>query len=213
MVPASSHKVSRVSWYSGSRRCGSVFAYGAFTLSGWPSQGHSADSATNLCGPKPRGARAPVWALPISLAATLRIDFSFLSSGYLDVSVHRVPSHTLWIHVWVTEVCSAGFPHSEICGSMDICSSPQLIAAYRVFHRLLVPRHPPCALISLTICFLLSDTRRCIALHLLAAFQAAVFNTQDTPACLFTASVFLKVVSCSSRLSPQRLGCLEYLYS
>ncbi len=77
MVPASSHKVSRVSWYSGSRRCGSVFAYGAFTLSGWPSQGHSADSATNLRGPKPRGARAPVWALPISLAATLRIDFSF----------------------------------------------------------------------------------------------------------------------------------------
>ena len=33
---------------------------------------------------------------------------------------------------------------------MDICSSPQLIAAYHVFRRLLVPRHPPCALISLT---------------------------------------------------------------
>ena len=28
-------------------------------------------------GPKPRGARTPVWALPISLAATLRIDVSF----------------------------------------------------------------------------------------------------------------------------------------
>ena len=68
-------------------------------------------------GPKPRDARIPVWALPISLAATLRIDVSFFSSGYLDVSVHRVPSHTLWIHVWVTEVCSAGFPHSDICGS------------------------------------------------------------------------------------------------
>ena len=35
---------------------------------------------------------------------------------------------------------------------MDICSSPQLIAAYHVFRRLLVPRHPPCALISLTYC-------------------------------------------------------------
>ena len=33
---------------------------------------------------------------------------------------------------------------------MDICSSPKLFAAYHVFHRLLVPRHPPCALISLT---------------------------------------------------------------
>ena len=32
----------------------------------------------------------PVWALPISLAATDGIDFSFSSSGYLDVSVHQV---------------------------------------------------------------------------------------------------------------------------
>ena len=48
----------------------------------------------------------------------------------------------------MTEVCSAGFPHSEISGSKDICSSPKLIAAYHVFHRLLVPRHPPCALIA-----------------------------------------------------------------
>ena len=77
--------------------------------------------------------------------------FSFSSSGYLDVSVHRVPSVYLWIQYTVTEGCSAGFPHSEICGSMDICSSPQLIAAYHVFHRLLVPRHPPGALCSLTI--------------------------------------------------------------
>ena len=74
----------------------------------------------------------------------------FSSSGYLDVSVHRVPFHTLWIGVWMTEVCSAGFPHSDISGSMDICSSPKLFAAYHVFHRLLVPRHPPCALSSIT---------------------------------------------------------------
>ena len=101
---------------------------------------------------EPRNARIPVWALSISLAATLEIEFSFFSSGYLDVSVHRVPSVYLWIQYTVTEVCSAGFPHSEIAGSMDICSSPTLIAAYHVFHRLLVPRHPPCALISLTKC-------------------------------------------------------------
>ena len=31
-----------------------------------------------------------VWAVPISLAATLGIIFIFFSSGYLDVSVHRV---------------------------------------------------------------------------------------------------------------------------
>ena len=74
----------------------------------------------------------------------------FSSSGYLDVAVHRVPFHTLWIGVWMTGVRPAGFPHSDICGSMDICSSPQLFAAYHVFLRLLVPRHPPCALSCLT---------------------------------------------------------------
>ncbi len=91
-----------------------------------------------------------VWPLSISLAATLKIDFSFSSSGYLDVSVHRVPSAWLCIYHAVTGVLPAGFPHSEINGSLDICSSPSLIAAYHVFLRLLVPRHPPCALISLT---------------------------------------------------------------
>ena len=44
----------------------------------------------------------------------------------------------------------AGLPHSEIPGSKVICTSPRLIAAYHVLHRLLVPRHSPCALCSLT---------------------------------------------------------------
>ena len=152
MVPARSHKVSRVSWYSGYRHVISAFRYGAFTLSGWLSQNHSSSSHESLMRSEPRNARIPVWPLSISLAATLEIDFSFSSSGYLDVSVQRVPDVTLWIHVTTTEVCSARFPHSEISGSMDICSSPKLFAAYHVFHRLLVPRHPPCALSSLTRC-------------------------------------------------------------
>ena len=75
--------------------------------------------------------------------------FSFSSSGYLDVSVHRVPLHTLWIGVWMIRVLRTGFPHSDICGSRIICISPQLFAAYHVFLRLLVPRHPPCALFCL----------------------------------------------------------------
>ena len=99
---------------------------------------------------EPRSARTPVWPLSLSLAATNKIDVSFSSSGYLDVSVHRVPFHTLWIGVWMTGVCPAGFPHSDISGSSDICSSPKLFAAYHVFHRLLVPRHPPYALSSMT---------------------------------------------------------------
>ena len=47
------------------------------------------------------------------------------------------------------------FPHSEIRASMDICSLTRLIAACHVLHRLLMPRHSPCALISLTIFSLL----------------------------------------------------------
>ena len=99
---------------------------------------------------EPRDARVSVWALPLSLAATYGIDVSFSSSGYLDVSVPRVPLRTLWIHVRMAGGFPAGFPHSDISGSMDICSSPKLFAAYHVFHRLLVPRHPPCALLRLT---------------------------------------------------------------
>ena len=151
MIPPTSHKVPRVSWYSGSCRPGSDFVYGAFTLSGWLSQNHSVRIAESFLQSEPHGARTMVWALPRSLAATYGIDVSFSSSGYLDVSVHRVPLHTLWIGVWIHAVCACGFPHSEICGSMDICSSPQLFAAYHVFLRLPVPRHSPCALSSLTV--------------------------------------------------------------
>ena len=74
----------------------------------------------------------------------------FSSSGYLDVSVHRVPYIWLCIHHMLTEVLSARFPHSDISGSQDMCSSPKLFAAYHVFHRLLVPRHPPYALFRMT---------------------------------------------------------------
>ena len=150
MVPARSHKVSRVSWYSGYRHVTLTFAYGTFTLSGWLSQNHSASRCESIMRSEPLDARIQVCPLSISLAATLEIDFSFSSSWYLDVSVPRVPGVWLCIHHTSTEVCSVRFPHSEICGSMCICHSPQLIAAYHVFHRLLVPRHPPCALYSLT---------------------------------------------------------------
>jgi hypothetical protein len=37
-------------------------------------------------------------------------------------------------------------PHSDIPGSQPVGDSPGLIAASHVLHRLLVPRHPPCAL-------------------------------------------------------------------
>ena len=87
---------------------------------------------------------APVWALPLSLAATQGISFDFFSSGYLDVSVPRVGSLS------GDRTSPAGFPHSDISGSSLACSSPKLFAACHVLLRRLVPRHPPCALIHLT---------------------------------------------------------------
>ena len=150
MVPARSIKVSRVSMYSGYSHVHFNFAYGAFTLSGRLSQNRSAIKMKSIMLSEPRYARTPVCPLSLSLAATNKIDFSFSSSPYLDVSVQAVPSHDLWIGSWVMQVFCIGFPHSEISGSKVMCTSPKLIAAYHVFHRLLVPRHPPCALFCLT---------------------------------------------------------------
>jgi hypothetical protein len=43
-----------------------------------------------------------------------------------------------------------GLPHSEIAGSKVVSTYPTLIAGCHVLHRLLVPRHPSCALSNLT---------------------------------------------------------------
>ena len=48
------------------------------------------------------------------------------------------------------DITHGGFPHSDIPGSKPACGSPRLFAAYHVLLRLLVPRHPPYALIRLT---------------------------------------------------------------
>ncbi len=44
---------------------------------------------------------------------------------------------------------TAGFPHSDIRGSKLTRSSPRLFAACHVLRRLLAPRHPPNALLTL----------------------------------------------------------------
>jgi hypothetical protein len=87
-----------------------------------------------------------VWANPRSLATTYGITFVFFSSAYLDVSVQRVcpPIGVLCLQ-------HSGLPHSGIYGSIGVCPSPQLFAAYHAFHRLWEPRHPPYALILLIV--------------------------------------------------------------
>ena len=155
MVPASSHKVSRVSWYSGSCCASLDFSYGAFTLSGWSFQCHSPVRQSHVCSPNPAvhalrfglfPFRSPLLWKSNSFFLFLRLLRCFSSPGSPP---YTIKAHA-FVHAWIHGVCPWGFPHSEIRGSIDICSSPRLFAAYHVFLRLSVPRHPPCALYSLT---------------------------------------------------------------
>ena len=168
MVPAYSVKVPRVSTYSGYRHANRPFTYGAFTLSGRPSQAVLLSLLDQLRGPNPgvHALRFGLFRFRSPLLPESHVVFS--SSGYLDVSVHRVPLLTLCIGVRILEVCSSGFPHSDISGSKDICSSPKLFAAYHVFHRLLVPRHPPYALISITNLLSSTGMNDCLHMHSVA---------------------------------------------
>ena len=50
------------------------------------------------------------------------------------------------LHAQMSSLQLDGLPHSDIHGSMIICISPWLFAAYHVLLRLREPRHPPSAL-------------------------------------------------------------------
>ena len=125
------------------------FAYETLTRSGWVSHPIRLQSTKFIPVRTPPVFLPMVWPVPISLATTLRISFDFSSSAYLDVSVRQVPFINLCIQLMIYGSSPYVFPHSEICGSRLICSSPQLIAACHVFLRLLMPRHSPCALVCL----------------------------------------------------------------
>ena len=73
-----------------------------------------------------------VWALSISIATTLDIDNFFL---FLLV-LRCFSSQRLLLNNKVTGLQPAGLPHSDISGSIPVCRSPELFAAYHVFRRL-----------------------------------------------------------------------------
>ena len=57
------------------------------------------------------------------------------------------PPHTLYIQMRVTtHNMPRGFPIRTPSDHRSFTNSPRLIAGYHVLHRLLMPRHPPCAL-------------------------------------------------------------------
>ena len=71
---------------------------------------------------------------------------------------------------------TSGFPHSDIHGSLIICISPWLFAAYHVFLRLLVPRHSPYALTSLTYFLPFSRIFMLLLLSMLVTITLYIFQ-------------------------------------
>ena len=100
---------------------------------------------------QPPGVNTWVWALPISLAATIGISVIYFPAGTEMVHFPALAHTDLCIQSAVTGVHPVGFPHSDIPGSKPACGSPRLFAACHVLHRLLAPRHPLYALSSLII--------------------------------------------------------------
>ncbi len=143
MVPANSNGASPTPPYSGYHLLLQLYIYGAITLCGRLS--HTVQFHCNSImwsyNPQP-AVTGWVWALARSLATTGAITIVFSSSRYLDVSVPWVcsPCGVLYLQY-------SGLPHSDTCGSIRICQSPQLFAAYHVLLRLWEPRHSPYALI------------------------------------------------------------------
>ena len=119
MVPPASRKISRVPRYSGTGPAVLDFDYRAFTVFGLLFQYMFVYPLRHGCDrpATPKTRRFSVWANSISLATTLEIVFTFFSSGYLDVSVHRVPSrYTMYSCMGDEALPPPGFP---IRKSMD----------------------------------------------------------------------------------------------
>ena len=82
----------------------------------------------------------------------------------------RFPTTCYFIHKRLTEYCSAGFPHSDIHGSRAAFASPWLFVDRYVLLRLPMPRHSPCALISLTFFRIMCPSVLLISLNLIVVF-------------------------------------------
>ena len=145
MVPDNSTGIPRVPAYSGGAPAVISFAYGALTLYG------------PAFLPVPLASFRPLSA-PITPARALRhrrfgllpvrsplLGESLLLSLPAGTKMFQFPAFAPSLDGG--GIASAGLPHSDICGSVRICRSPQLFAACHVLLRLREPRHPPYALV------------------------------------------------------------------
>ena len=128
------------------------FAYGPITLFGRSFQIFLLSLTVPYRGPAtPPGKPDGLGYSPFARHYLGNLCFDFYSTGYLRcfTSPGVAPAAYVFNRKYPA-ITRDGFPHSEIPGSKRACRSPRLIAAYHVLHRLLMPRHPLYALISLT---------------------------------------------------------------
>ena len=150
MVLPASRRIPRVLRYSGVRSAPDLFVYGAVTPFGCAFHRSSTKVSSRF-----RGSSTPTSML-VGLASfpfarrysENRFCFLFLRVLRCFSSPGALLANYEFICGW-PGIPLAGFPHSDISGSMLACSSPKLFAAGRVLHRRMAPWHPPCALCSL----------------------------------------------------------------
>ena len=142
------------------------FAYRAVTLSGGPFQVTSARRTVCDSPAAPRG--RPAWshntleatvvALTLQGFRLFRVRSPLLAESQLmsfprGTEMFQFPRLPPPGYVFTGQyrgITRGGLPHSDIPGSTPACGYPRLFAARCVLHRLPTPRHPPCALSSLT---------------------------------------------------------------
>ncbi len=169
MVLTDSHGISRAPCYLGSSPGGTQhYGYGAPTLSGRPFKTVHLCSCSHPIGPaepkrkvpqpRPCNARRLSHMERFSLIRvrspllTESLLFS-LPAGTEMFHFPAFPPRTLCVQMRVTQSpCSVvrGFPIRTSWDQRSVINSPRLIADSYVLLRLLMPRHPPCALKNLT---------------------------------------------------------------
>ena len=157
MVSVDSRRVSRAPRYSGTR---------------FESRSFSSTRLSRSMAPLPRGLRLTTGLVTLLLRALQPRRYrNIYGLGCCDFARHyfRNRGFFLFLQVlrWFTSLglldptyvfsgsylrfAQVGFPIRTSSDITPVCGFPKLIAACHVLHRLFLPRHPPCALSSLTI--------------------------------------------------------------
>ena len=90
-----------------------------------------------------------VWTFPSSLATTKGISSIYFPLVTEMFHFTRFSSYTYEFSVRFPDLIRKGFPIRTSPDQSLLGSSPRLIAPCNVLLRLLVPRHPPCALVEI----------------------------------------------------------------